>query len=362
MTLYTYKNKENFEMFKKRIRLLLLATIFSLILVGCNKNSKDHVEKDVVQEKKQTSITLSFAGDVTMGNDMGSTGGYTFDGEFINQNKDYSYFFKNVKSIFENDDISIVNLEGPLTTSTSGNTEKQFAFKGDPTYVNILKEGNIEAVGIANNHSLDYFEKGLEDTKNVLDSNGIKYAGMGEKAIIESKGIKVGLLAYNGWDSNYNDKFLEGIKNDIKELKKETDLVTVYFHWGIEKENYPTKVQKDFAHFRVDNGDDLVMGSHPHVLQGIESYPNKEGKEKIIAYSLSNFCFGGNKNPSDKDSMIYQQTFNFEDGKLIGSEKPNIIPCSISSSKNRNNYQPTPLLGDEADRVMDKIKEYSDNL
>ncbi|MBS5787498.1 MAG: CapA family protein, partial [Clostridioides difficile] len=99
-------------MFKKRIRLLLLATIFSLILVGCNKNSKDHVEKDVVQEKKQTSITLSFAGDVTMGNDMGSTGGYTFDGEFINQNKDYSYFFKNVKSIFENDDISIVNLEG----------------------------------------------------------------------------------------------------------------------------------------------------------------------------------------------------------------------------------------------------------
>ncbi|MBU5306153.1 CapA family protein, partial [Clostridioides mangenotii] len=238
-------------MFKKRIKLLLLATIFSLILVGCNKNSKDNIEKDVVQEKKQTSITLSFVGDVTMGNDMGSTGGYTFDREFINQNKDYSYFFKNVKSIFENDDISIVNLEGPLTTSTSGNTEKQFAFKGDPTYVNILKEGNIEAVGIANNHSLDYFEKGLEDTKNVLDSNGIKYAGMGEKAIIESKGIKVGLLAYNGWDSNYNDKYLEGIKNDIKELKKETDLVTVYFHWGIEKENYPTKVQKDFAHFSV---------------------------------------------------------------------------------------------------------------
>ncbi|GAA0223029.1 CapA family protein [Metaclostridioides mangenotii] len=346
----------------KRKPLLLLIAIFFLLIVSYNKISKNANEKDVIKEKNHTSITLSFAGDVTMGNYMGSTGIETFNGEFERQNRDYSYFLKNVKSIFENDDITIVNLEGPLTTSTVGNTEKQFAFKGDPSYAKILKEGNVEAVGIANNHSLDYFEKGLEDTKNVLDNNRIKYSGMGEKAIIESKGIKVGLLAYNGWESNYNDKYLEGIKKDIDQLKKEADLVTVYFHWGVEKENYPTQVQKDFAHFSIDNGADLVVGSHPHVLQGIESYQNKDGETKMIAYSLSNFCFGGNKNPSDKDSMIYQQTFNFEDGKLIDSEEPNIIPCSISSSKIRNNYQPTPLLGAEANRVMNRIKAYSNNL
>ncbi|WP_304340206.1 CapA family protein [Metaclostridioides mangenotii] len=345
----------------KRKPLLLLITILFLIIVSYNKINRKINEKDVIQENIHTSITLSFAGDVTMGNDMGSIGD-TFDGEFINHNRDYSYFLKNVKPIFENDDITIVNLEGPLTTSTAGNTEKLFAFKGDPSYVNILKKGNIEAVGIANNHSLDYFEKGLEDTKKVLDNNNIKYSGTGEKAVLESKGIKVGLLAYNGWESNYNDKYLEEIKKDIEQLKKDADLVTVYFHWGLENENYPTQVQKDFAHFSVDNGADLVMGSHPHVLQGIESYQNKDGDAKMIAYSLSNFCFGGNKNPSDKDSMIYQQTFNFDDGKLTNSEKPNIIPCSISSSKIRNNYQPTPLSGSEANRVMSRIQKYSNKL
>lgn len=366
MTKKRINRRVKYRIKRKPLLILIVLLFISLVLlfslVSLNKHSNNDIEKHVIREKKKTSITLSFAGDVTMGNDMGSTGSETFDGEFKKQNNDYSYFFKNVKSIFENDDITIVNLEGPLTTSTDGNKEKQFAFKGDPSYVNILKEGNIEAVGIANNHSLDYFEKGLEDTKNVLDSNGIKYSGMGEKAIIESKGIKVGLLAYNGWESNYNDKYLEDIKNDIDELKKEADLVTVYFHWGVEKENYPTKVQKDFAHFSIDNGADLVMGSHPHVLQGIESYPNKDGEEKIIAYSLSNFCFGGNKNPSDKDSMIYQQTFNFENGKLINSEKPNILPCTISSSKYRNTYQPTPLEGEEGERVLNRIKEYSKGL
>lgn len=348
-------------MFNRKISCLASICIAtSLFLAGCNQQKDTIVEE--IKEPEKKSITLSFAGDVTMGNYIGSTGSSTFDGEFANQNGDYSYFFKNVKDIFENDDITIVNLEGPLTTAEKGDTGKQFAFKGIPSYVNILKEGDVEAVSIANNHSMDYFEKGLNDTKEILDENGIKYAGMNEKSIIESNGIKVGFLAYNGWDSNYNDKFLEGIKNDIAELKKEANMVAIYFHWGNERENYPTTTQKNFAHFSIDNGADLVMGSHPHVLQGIESYPNKDGEEKVIAYSLSNFSFGGNKNPADKDSMIFQQTFNFEDGKLTGSEKPNIIPCSISSEKNRNNYQPTPLKGDEAQRVLDRIKKYSEGL
>ena len=348
-------------MFNRKISCLASICIAtSLFLVGCNQKKDTIVEE--IKEPEKKSITLSFAGDVTMGNYIGSTGSLTFDGEFANQNGDYSYFFNNVKDIFENDDITIVNLEGPLTTAEKGDTSKQFAFKGIPSYVNILKEGDVEAVSIANNHSMDYFEKGLNDTKEILDENGIKYAGMNEKSIIEANGIKVGFLAYNGWDSNYNDKFLEGIKTDIAELKKEASMVAIYFHWGNERENYPTTTQKNFAHFSIDNGADLVMGSHPHVLQGIESYANKNGEEKVIAYSLSNFSFGGNKNPADKDSMIFQQTFNFEDGKLTGSEKPNIIPCSISSEKNRNNYQPTPLKGDEAQRVLDRIKKYSEGL
>jgi poly-gamma-glutamate synthesis protein (capsule biosynthesis protein) len=108
------------------------------------------------------------------------------------------------------------------------------------------------------------------------------------------------------------------------------------------------------AYFSIDNGADLVLGAHPHVLQGIEEYNGKQ-----IVYSLGNFCFGGNKNPKDKDTMIYVQRFNFKNGELI-SQEYDIIPCSISSVTNRNNYQPTPLEGKEAERVMEKIKKYSD--
>lgn len=348
---------------KRKISIITsLLILASISLIGCNKKNIDISASDTpdIPKVKKESVTLSFAGDVTMGNYIGSTGEATFDGEFKKQNGDASYFFKNVKSIFEKDDISIVNLEGPLTNATVGNKEKQFAFKGDPAYVNILKEGNIEAVSIANNHSLDYFSEGLEDTKAILKQNNIKYSGMGEHSILKAKGIKIGFLAYNGW--SYDNNLLNSIKSDIEKLKSQTNMIVVYYHWGEEMVNYPNQTQKKLAHFTIDNGADLVMGSHPHVLQGIEKYKNPEGEEKVIAYSLSNFSFGGNKNPADKDSMIFQQTFNFEDGKLVSSNEPVIIPCSISSTKSRNNYQPTPLEGDEKERVLNRIKEYSKNL
>ena len=88
------------------------------------------------------------------------------------------------------------------------------------------------------------------------------------------------------------------MESDIKKLKNETDVVITYFHWGTERKYYPDQVQKDFAYKAIDSGADAVIGSHPHVIQGIEKY-----KDKYIAYSLGNFCFGGNKNPADKDQF-----------------------------------------------------------
>ena len=118
--------------------------------------------------------------------------------------------------------------------------------------------------------------------------------------------------------------------------------------------NYPTEYQVNLAHSAIDNGADLVLGHHPHVLEGIEVYNGKN-----IVYSLGNFCFGGNSNPSDKDTMIFQQTFTVQNGELVEDNVTNIIPCSISSDSSYNNYQPTPLEGDEADRVKGRIEEYS---
>ncbi len=341
---------------------IILSLLLKLILNNFKKNNdvllpnNENIETEINKPVEKKSITISFAGDVTMGNYKGSSYYGTFDNEFQNRNGNFDYFFENVKDIFINDDLSVVNLEGPLTTAQNAKVKK-FAFKGDPSYVNILKSGNIEAVSIANNHSEDYFEEGIEDTKFILAQNDIKYFGLGEQSIIDTNGIKVGLLGYNGWTENYTEENLNNMKNDIEALKKDADMVAVYFHWGVERSYTPNQIQKDFAHNAIDYGSDLVIGAHPHVLQGIEEY-----KGKYIAYSLGNFCFGGNKNPSDKDSMIYQQTFSFENNELIGIEVPNIIPCSISSTNSRNDYKPTILQGSESERVLNKIKSISESL
>ena len=100
-----------------------------------------------------------------------------------------------------------------------------------------------------------------------------------------------------------------------------------------------------------------MIGHHPHVLQGIEKYNGAH-----IAYSLGNFCFGGNSNPSDTDSMIFQQTFTFQNGERIMDDQIQIIPCSITSSSDKNDYCPVPLEGEEKQRVLDKINEYSQKI
>lgn len=146
--------------------------------------------------------------------------------------------------------------------------------------------------------------------------------------------------------------------DNIQAVKDQgAQVVIVSFHWGTEKSNYPDETQKALAHTAVDSGADLVLGHHPHVLQGIEKY-----KGKNIVYSLGNFCFGGNRNPADKDTMIFQQTFTFENGALVQDDVTNIIPCSLSSVQQYNDYQPTPLEGEEAQRVQQKIQEFSSGL
>lgn len=319
------------------------------------KKQETHIE-DKKEDIKPVSITISAAGDVTMGNYKGGSYYGSFDQEFEKQNGDFTYFLENVRSIFENDDLSIVNLEGPLTKSSEAQI-KQFAFKGDPSYVNILKEGDIEATNLANNHSNDYYDKGFNDTKNILDQNNISYFGLNEKDIVDIKGVKVGMLGYKGWPEYYTKENLEKIKSDLDYMKENADMTIVFFHWGNENQYYPEKAQKDFAHYVIDNGADIVLGGHPHVVQGIEQY-----RGKTIAYSLGNFSFGGNKNPKDKDTFIYQQTFTFHENELTETSKPNIIPCSISSINSRNDYRPTILEGLEKDRVLNKIKSLSEPL
>ena len=238
-------------------------------------------------------------------------------------------------------------------TTSEERADKQFSFKGDPSYTEILTNGSVEACNLANNHSKDYGIQGYEDTIANVEAAGIKTFGYERTAIWETNGVKVGLAGVyelaEGMDCQ------DDMTAAIQSLKDAgADLVIVSFHWGVEKENYPDETQQTLAHAAIDQGADLVLGHHPHVLQGIEKYQGK-----YIVYSLGNFCFGGNKNPSDKDTMIFQQTFTLENGEVVEDDAINIIPCRISSEDDYNNYQPTPAEGEEAQRILGRIQEYS---
>ena len=298
------------------------------------------------------SLTLSVVGDCTLGTD--ETFDYDTSLNAYYENYGADYFLQNVKDIFSADDLTIANFEGTLTDSDE-REDKTFAFKAPASYASILTGGSVEAVNTANNHSHDYGDQSFDDTLAALDDAGIVHFGYDETAVMDVKGIKVGLVGiYELYDHLEREQQL---KDNIAKVKADgAQLIVVIFHWGNETETVPDSNQTTLGRIAIDEGADLVCGHHPHVLQGIETY-----KGRNIVYSLGNFCFGGNSSPSDMDTMIYQQTFTIDANGVKKDNVTNIIPCSISSAAydGYNNYQPTPAEGDEATRILGKINERS---
>ena len=307
-------------------------------------------DEDSSLPAEPVSLTVSVVGDCTLGTDEYFDYDTSLNAYFYSYGKEY--FMQNVKSIFSSDDLTIANFEGTLTDSEN-REDKQFAFKAPAEFAGIVSSGSIEAVTTANNHSHDYGEQSFTDTMNALDAEGIIHFGYDETAVVDVKGIKVGLVGI--YELNDHLGRTEQLKTNISRVKKDgAQLIIVIFHWGNEKEQVPDTNQMTLGRLAIDEGADLVCGHHPHVLQGIEEY-----KGKNIVYSLGNFCFGGNSYPSDMDSMIFQQTFTIDKDGVKADNVTNIIPCSISSEYGYNNYQPTPATGDEATRILQKIKERS---
>ena len=299
----------------------------------------------------EISITISVVGDCTLGTDENFNYARSLNAYY--EKNGPAYFLKNVKSIFEADDLTIANLEGTFTDLKT-RADKTYAFKGPAEFVKILTSSSVEAVTLANNHSRDYGMQSLTDTRNTLDSAGVIHFGYDVTKVVEVKGIKVGLVGI--YELIDHTGRAQQVKDNIAKVKSEgADIVIVIFHWGIERDAAPNSHQTMLGRLAIDEGADLVCGHHPHVLQGIETY-----KGKNIVYSLGNFCFGGNSNPSDKDTMIFQQTFTVTKEGVKDDNVTNVIPCSLSSEKNCNNYQPTPATGSEAERIMKKIKDRSE--
>ena len=296
------------------------------------------------------TLTVSVVGDCTLGTDENFDYDTSLNAYFENYGKEY--FFQNVKSIFEADDLTIANNEGTFTESYD-REDKTFAFKAPASFAGIYSSSSVEAVNTANNHSHDYGEQSFQDTMDALDSQGIVHFGYDETAVMDVKGVKVGLVGIYELNDHLERK--QQLEDNINKVKEEgAQLVIVIFHWGNEKETVPDSNQMTLGRLAIDLGADLVCGHHPHVLQGIEEY-----KGKNIVYSLGNFCFGGNSSPSDMDTMIFQQTFTITNDGIQNDNVTNIIPCSISSASGYNNYQPTPAEGDEKTRIMEKIQERS---
>ena len=344
--------------------ILLLILILSFAVKGCSSRKSKAASSSKAENISQTgsltvtpepkmdpvSLTLSVVGDCTLGTDEYFDYDTSLNAYYENYGADY--FMANVKSIFSKDDLTIANFEGTLTESTE-REDKQFAFKAPASYANILTAGSVEAVNTANNHSHDYGEESFNDTLKALDTANILHFGYDETAVTEVKGVKVGLVGIYELNDHLGRE--EQLKQNIAKVKQDgAQLIVVIFHWGNEKEEVPDENQKTLGHLAIDEGADLVCGHHPHVLQGIEEY-----KGKNIAYSLGNFCFGGNAYPSDMDTIIFQQTFTIDQNGVKDDNATNIIPCSISSDSDYNNYQPTPAEGEEAPRIIQKIQKRS---
>ena len=350
---------------KKKLRLKVIITTDIILLVilcgallakGLYKSNKEEPqpetktesankegqkpEKQETPEVQETTITISAAGDCTLGTDEGFNYKRSFKGKY-DAVQDPAYFFQNVQPVFAQDDLTIVNMEGTLTEETT-REPKQFAFK-------------VETANLANNHSFDYGKKSYEDTITALEAEGISSFGYERTAVMDIKGVKVGLAGVYELAEHIDCK--QDLLDNIASLKEQgAQIIIVSFHWGQEKENVPNDVQVELAHTAIDNGADLVLGHHPHVLQGIEEY-----KGKNIVYSLGNFCFGGNSAPSDMDTMIFQQTFTVKDGKLQEDNVTNILPCKISSAyeEGYNNYQPILAEGEQKEKIFERLSEYS---
>lgn len=296
-------------------------------------------------EPQPQRFVLTFVGDCTLGCTEVK---YNVSAGFIQTvGTDYDYPFSNVRDYFENDDFTIANLEGVLTDEYNA-VSKTFAFRGPTDYSQILSGSSVEAVTLANNHTMDHGLEGYTSTTNALDAAGVAYVETDSSILYTTEtGLTIGIYAVN-FTLDPQD-----MQSEIAALRMAgAEIIIAACHWGTEGSYRFTAGQTSIAQACIDAGADIVYGCHPHVLQAIEQY-----QDGVIYYSLGNFAFGGNTNPRDKDSAILQQEIIRELDGTVRLGELTIIPVSVSSVSNYNDYRPTPYAPDTEgyNRVLSKL-------
>ena len=297
------------------------------------------------EELKEERFTLSFIGDCTIGSQPIQFNVMYSILWFIGE--DYSYPFKGVIDYIDDDDLTVVNLEGTFCEPMP-NSGATFTFRAPANYVNVLTENSIEVASFANNHTMDYRQAGYDSTLATLEEAGIPYVEKDSSMIMTTEsGLTVGFYAL----AFTMDK--ADMEAEIAALREEgAEVVIVSAHWGAEGSYRFAQTQSDIAHAAIDAGADIVYGHHPHVLQQVEEYNGG-----IIYYSLGNFVFGGHHWPQDLDSAILQQEIIRSPQGEISLGELKIIPVSCSSLPAQNDFQPTPYEegSEKYNRVLAKL-------
>jgi len=294
--------------------LLLLAVAVSTVVSGCGGGqSKPEAElgsifKEISAGLSNSSmITIAAGGDVNFGDGVTPT--------LTSRGLDYP--FGNVGGIFKNADLSFVNLECCISSGGAPVGGKEFCFRGPADSAAALSDGGIKVVSLANNHSKDYGTTAFLDTMAHLKESGVAWCGAGNNAdeaysptVVEARGKKVAFVAFtgvipDGWPATAQNPGCatitdrERVARTISEARSKADYVVASFHWGIELATAPNEEQRNLARLAIDSGADLVIGHHPHVVQGFELYKNR-----LIAYSLGNYVFSPPREISSKTLTV----------------------------------------------------------
>jgi len=297
------------------------------------------------------TFTITMAGDTTLGStdDLRKRDDCF---ERVAEEKGYGWFFSGLADLFATDDLTLINFEGTLTEETA-KKEKKFNFKGPAEYTDILTLGSVEAVTVANNHTLDYGTKGRDDTIANLEAAGITVSGNGTLGVFEKNGVKVGMT---GYCFPYKDG-KKDISKDVKALRdRGCQIVIASFHWGSEYRDDFTGEQRTIGRAALKAGADIVVGHHPHIVQGIESY-----EDSYILYSVGNLVFGGNVDPDDRDAYAARVTFTVHEDRAEAPELT-IVPLRLTELSDGTDYRPVIAEGDEADRIVNRILKRSSKM
>ena len=309
------------------------------------EQAEEQQEKEICE-----TVKITFGGDAVLGGRENYFKNPDSFMAYVNE-KGYSYPFSRLIQIFGSDDLTSVNLECVLKSTSEGeDKKKQWRFRGLPEYANVLTDGSVELVNVANNHTIDYGEEGYHATLEALDGTAF-VCGKENYCVHEIKGHLFGFAGCRETDYK-NDPSI--IFKDIGELKKTGCEIIVYqCHWGTEYEGRHNALQEAMARACVRAGADLVVGHHPHVVQGIDWI---EGVPVI--YSLGNLVFGGTLKLQTYDAALAQVFFDFGEEDKAGI-RINIIPIMTSSQAGQkiNDFCPVPAEGNDRRRIMELIQK-----